>query len=498
MLKLLFSLLILTSFTYSQCLEMYETHQSGGGIDVLEYVYGDDNCCDEFPISFCNEGTVFYQKENYADPTDSDNWDIISDDVALVRGDNQMIYNPISESSYTTGSPSNTLWRARPSFAYTSEYLAVGVLNIIYIPKYLPGLVGSIYSIPDNKYYDINFVSWTSGNGTGWPGGGGNGDGGGGGGGVSYWRSGPIDPSPKIISALDISNDQGGRVYLEINRSMIDVDTHFFGIDNYTVQRFDEPNWINLGSFGGLGEKVYYYEALTLSDSSSQNNGVTGFRVVAQNYSNDYSFMSEIAYGYSVDNLAPENIENFNFTFNENVLQLTWDPVSDGDFDHYEIDKSTNMLFEINQYGSIITSSTSYIDLEYIEGQTVYYRISGLDHAGNRGTYSQTLTVSSSLNADDINNLPTEFKLHQNYPNPFNPSTIISYDLPSDGFINITIHDSKGRLVKTLLNKKQSAGFRSINWNSLDKNGDILAAGLYFYSITTNESRQSMKMILLK
>ena len=49
-----------------------------------------------------------------------------------------------------------------------------------------------------------------------------------------------------------------------------------------------------------------------------------------------------------------------------------------------------------------------------------------------------------------------------------------------------------------LLNKKQSPGFKSINWNSLDKNGDAVAAGLYFYTITTNESRQSMKMILLK
>ena len=38
MLKLLFSLLISTSFSYSECLEMYETHQSGGGIDVPEYV----------------------------------------------------------------------------------------------------------------------------------------------------------------------------------------------------------------------------------------------------------------------------------------------------------------------------------------------------------------------------------------------------------------------------------------------------------------------------
>jgi hypothetical protein len=496
--KLLFSLLILTSFSYSQCLEMYETHQNGAGIDILEYVYGDDNCCDEFPISFCNDGTVYYQKEDYADPTDSDNWDIISDDVALVRGNNQAIYNPITENSYITGSPSNTLWKGRPSFAFDNEYLAAGVYNIIYVPKYLPGAVGSIYSIPDNEYYDISFTSWTSGNGQGWPGGGGNGDGGGGGGGVSYWRSGPIDLSPSITSVLDISDDQGGRVYLEINRSMIDVDAHFFGIDNYTVQRFDEPNWVNLGSFGGLGEKVYYYEALTLSDSSYQDSGITGFRVIAQNYLNDYSFMSEIVYGYSVDNLAPDNIENFNFAFSENILQLTWDPVYNGDFDHYEIDKSADILFETDQFGSIITSGTSYIDLEYIEGETVYYRISALDHAGNRSAYSQMLTVSSSLNTASIKNIPTEFKLHQNYPNPFNPSTTIRYDLPYDGFVNISILDSKGRLVKTLLNKKQSPGFKSIKWNSLDKNGDAVAAGIYFYSIKTNEGLHSMKMILLK
>ena len=495
---LLFSLLFLTSFSYSQCLEMYLAHIGGSGIDVLEYAYSEDNCCDEYPISFCNEGTIFYQKEDYADPTDPDNWDIISDDVALVRGNNQMIYNPITENSYISGSPSNTLWQGRPSFVWLSEYLANGVLAIIYIPKFLPGRVGSIYSIPDQKYYDINFTSWTSGNGTGWPGGGADGDGGGGGGGVSYWRSGPIDVSPNIMSIQDISDDQGGRVYLEINRSMIDVDAHPHGIDSYTIQRFDDPNWVNLGSFGGLGEKVYYYEALTLSDSSYQDSGITGFRVIAQNYDIDITTMSIVEYGYSIDNLAPNIPANFNFTLNQNSIQLRWDHISDSDFNHYEIDKSADQLFETDQYGSIITSSTSYIDLEYIEGETVYYRISSLDHAGNRSAYSQTLTVSSSLNTASIKNIPTEFKLHQNYPNPFNPSTTISYDLPSDGFVNISILDSKGRLVKTLLNKKQSAGYKSMNWNSLDKNGDAVAAGLYFYTITTNESRQSMKMILLK
>ena len=99
-----------------------------------------------------------------------------------------MIYNPITENSYISGSPSNTLWRALPSYSVNSDYYAYGVLAIIYVPKYLPGTVGSIYSIPDNKYYDINFISWTSGNGQGWPGGGSDGSGGGGGGGVGGGR----------------------------------------------------------------------------------------------------------------------------------------------------------------------------------------------------------------------------------------------------------------------------------------------------------------------
>lgn len=492
-------LLILISSSYTQCLEMYQTHINGGGIDVLEYAYGENNCCDELPISFCNDGTVYYQKEDYADPADSDHWDIISDDVALVRGNNQMIYNPITENSYISGSPSNTLWRGRPSFSYASEYLAYGVLAIAYVPKFLPGTVGSIYSIPDDQYYDINFTSWTSGNGTGWPGGGGDGDGGGGGGGVSYWRSGPIDASPNITSIQDISNDQGGRVYLEINRSMIDVDAHSFGIDNYTVQRLDYPNWVNLGSFGGFGEKVYYYEALTLSDSSSQNNGITGFRVIAQNFEADFLFISEVEYGYSIDNLAPNSPGNFSFAFNENILQLSWDHISDNDFNYYEIDKSADRFFATDQYEPIITTETSYLDIEYIEGETVYYRISALDHAGNRGLHSQTLTVSSSLiTANNENILPKEFKVYQNYPNPFNPATNIRYDLPSDAIVNVSIFDSKGKLVKTLLNKNQTAGSNSVQWTAVDKNGDTVSAGLYFYKITTSKSQRSMKMILLK
>ena len=279
---------------------------------------------------------------------------------------------------------------------------------------------------------------------------------------------------------------------------MIDVDAHPHGIDSYTIQRFDDPNWVNLGSFGGLGEKVYYYEALTLSDSSDQHNGMTGFRVIAQNYEIDINPVSIVGYGYSIDNLAPNTPANFNFTLNQNSVQLRWDHISDSDFNYYEIDKSADPLFETDQYESIVTTNNLHSDLEYLESVTVYYRISAFDHAGNRGPYSETLIVNSSLYAHSNNYLPKEFMLHQNYPNPFNPSTAINYELPFDGIVKVSIYDAKGKLVKTLLNRHQTAGFKTLAWNSLDRNGNAVSAGLYFCRLTTNESQQSMKMVLLK
>ena len=58
--------------------------------------------------------------------------------------------------------------------------------------------------------------------------------------------------------------------------------------------------------------------------------------------------------------------------------------------------------------------------------------------------------------------VPEVFALHQNYPNPFNPVTSLRYDLPEDGLVNITVYDMIGRLVKTLVNSPQTAGYKSI------------------------------------
>jgi hypothetical protein len=94
--------------------------------------------------------------------------------------------------------------------------------------------------------------------------------------------------------------------------------------------------------------------------------------------------------------------------------------------------------------------------------------------------------------------IPFTYTLYNAYPNPFNPVTTIRYDIPEDGFVNITIYDLVGRQVKALLNSSQTAGHRSIQWNATNNAGQQVPAGVYLYRIEAGEFRQTKKMVLLK
>lgn len=85
------------------------------------------------------------------------------------------------------------------------------------------------------------------------------------------------------------------------------------------------------------------------------------------------------------------------------------------------------------------------------------------------------------------------FKLYQNYPNPFNASTKISFTIPYRTFVNLTIYNTLGQSVKTLLNGELEAGTHNIDFDAKD-----LASGIYIYKISTHNFSTSKKMILLK
>ena len=90
------------------------------------------------------------------------------------------------------------------------------------------------------------------------------------------------------------------------------------------------------------------------------------------------------------------------------------------------------------------------------------------------------------------------FQLFQNYPNPFNPVTTLQYDLFHDVFVNITIYDLLGNVVKNIINETQKSGKKTIKWNATNNQGQSVSAGVYIYTIEAGGFRQTKKMILLK
>ena len=64
--------------------------------------------------------------------------------------------------------------------------------------------------------------------------------------------------------------------------------------------------------------------------------------------------------------------------------------------------------------------------------------------------------------------------------------------------MKIFIYDILGRIVKILVNTNQSSGFKSVQWNATNDQGQPVSAGVYLYSIEAGDFRQTKKMILLK
>jgi len=91
-----------------------------------------------------------------------------------------------------------------------------------------------------------------------------------------------------------------------------------------------------------------------------------------------------------------------------------------------------------------------------------------------------------------------ENSLYQNYPNPFNPSTTISYDLDEQTQVQLSIFNTKGQKIITLVNENKNAGINSVVWNGRDENGKTAPSGIYFYKLQTEKYSSTKKMILMK
>ena len=98
---------------------------------------------------------------------------------------------------------------------------------------------------------------------------------------------------------------------------------------------------------------------------------------------------------------------------------------------------------------------------------------------------------------------PMETALLPNYPNPFNPETWIPYHLAEDASVRLTIHDVNGKLVRHIDLGHQAAGFytgqiHAAYWDGHNRRGEVMASGVYFYTLYADGFAETRKMFIQK
>lgn len=262
-------------------------------------------------------------------------------------------------------------------------------------------------------------------------------------------------------------------------------------------------------TISNLSENTTYYFAIKTSDEVPNESGLSNVLQTATT--------GDLTPPSAIDDLQA------NSGTNNGEITLSWTAPGDdadvGTAAFYLIRYSTEEITEINWLGpsdeytnfiiNPLTPSASGALEEYtIEGLepglAYYVAIKAFDEKSNPSALSNLTSAVAkldlSLDADDdqYTGLPNVFELSQNYPNPFNPDTEIPYALPTQAEVNISIYNSVGQKVATLVDETKPAGVHYISWNGRNDNGQPVASGIYFYRLSSAEFSQTKKMVMLK
>jgi uncharacterized delta-60 repeat protein len=321
--------------------------------------------------------------------------------------------------------------------------------------------------------------------------------------GVEQWIT-NFDPEGIYDYASALTVDGNGNVYVTgsswISGTKDDYATikyNTLGIEQW-VARYNGP--------GNLDDNV---NALTVDDAG--NVYVTG-----------WSYGSETDRDYATIKYDALGIEQWVARYNgpgnatDVAVDLAVDAVgnvyvtgginwgSGTDYDYVTIKYDTSgvwqwgALFEGPGYSNdiVLDLSIDGTDNLYVTGYSEYN--SGLSYHWRNYTTIKYSEIATQVVIDDPKLLPKDFNLGQNYPNPFNPTTAIQYSLPKTEYVTISVYNSLGQLVRTLLNEQKSAGEYNLIWDGTNQSGMKVSSGLYLYSLKAGEFRSVKKMLLIK
>ncbi len=109
--------------------------------------------------------------------------------------------------------------------------------------------------------------------------------------------------------------------------------------------------------------------------------------------------------------------------------------------------------------------------------------------------------VQASLHSGFGGELATQLFFLPSAPNPFRSGsggTMLRFTIPQEGRVRLRIFDSRGRLVRVLLDQEMLAGNHLCPWNGQDGSGSSIARGVYHLLLETPRGAAHRRVTLLE
>ncbi|MEJ2543006.1 MAG: FlgD immunoglobulin-like domain containing protein [Calditrichaceae bacterium] len=340
-----------------------------------------------------------------------------------------------------------------------------------------------------------------------------------------------MDYRPVSISLASVADDSVTITVKQINQNAQDLSTNYVGVDKVSSVRYWQIRDDNVGKFTGAQITLSYDSTVTddgveiaseLNIAQLDTSAAWVWNSIGGSGTADYKgtiqsiALSDFLSGYfafgdatgGADISLPVLLSLFELSENKGEVSLNWRTESEINNRYWLIQKKEvapedSFIVdseEINsdQYKTVArcegqgTKSTeteySYLDKDVTVGKQYTYRLVDVSINGRKHFHdAQSVLIE----------LPARYELFQNYPNPFNPVTNITYQLPVNSDVQLSIYNILGQRMATLVNKRQEAGYYKLKWTGKNGSGVKLSSGMYVLVIQANFAK-SKKLVILK
>jgi len=233
-------------------------------------------------------------------------------------------------------------------------------------------------------------------------------------------------------------------------------------------------------------EHIYFYQVQTIDDED-----------LVSAWSAVQAFITNVKLDPPSDFALLEPKDGSSISSNE--VTFSWAKSYDpdlGDYVNYAVYISQDSEFGV--FDKIDTGSDTITIIANLDNGTYYWKVSAYDTdslltwGSNTDNDPWEIQINTS-GLSENNALPSDFHLYTNYPNPFNPTTTFKYELPKESKVVLSVFDMNGRLVETIVNQTQSAGYYSVQWDATQ-----YSSGVYIYRIQAGGFQQVKKCVLMK